>query len=161
MLFKGAVILVFIGLGIIGYVFIQQIRKENKVLGAWSFQLPSTEGVEGDVISTEPTEDELRIAALRGLGNPDYGSSLYPRSEAFLNNQQQWIDRTRQWVSTLTDKRVASAYIGWLDFYQNKLNENREENRTHVRQKEEEARRIQRKKECARVRDIEIPTPPR
>lgn len=105
--------------------------------------------------------DDLSRLALRNLnGTPNF-SSLYPVSDQALDEGQKWIDGHRAWAEKLTDRRLRNAYTDWMDYFQGRLDENREENRTHARQKERERYGAAKQKEEDRLEGIDIPRPPR
>lgn len=98
-----------------------------------------------------PSDRDLELAALSNLRLP-FSSAYFPKSDEELDRTQQWIDEKRAWLLTLEDKRVRKAYAGWIDYAQTRLNENREENRTHAERNAYEARTKARNEEWARGR---------
>lgn len=74
----------------------------------------------------------LRLAALHNLWPLPLCSRHWPESERRLDDIQKWVNEKRQWIGTFTDVRIRRAYIEWVNYVQMKLNESREENRTHA-----------------------------
>lgn len=132
---KYAVIVLFIlAVGCSGYVFFAQLSNAD--------QSPNSE---------LPSDRDLELAALHNIDLP-FSSAYFPKPDAELDRTQQWINEKRTWLLTIEDKRVRKAYAHWIDYAQTRLNENREENQTHVEQLAYETRTKARDNEWARGR---------
>lgn len=85
------------------------------------------------------SDADLLNAALKLLWPLPDASALFPKSDAQLDQIDQWVATKQEWVDTIADKRTRRAFQRWIDHVTRGLQENREENRTHRRQKEHEA----------------------
>jgi hypothetical protein len=115
--------------------------------------------VEGE---SRPSNRDLELAALHNLDLP-FSSAYFPKSDAELDRTQEWINSKRAWLLTIEDRRVRKAYAGWVDYAQTRLNENREENKTHKERRAYEARHKSSNEEWSRGRAVAkiIPKPSR
>jgi hypothetical protein len=83
-----------------------------------------------------------------------------------LEGQQGRLDSLRTWANGIPDRCARKAYLGWIDFYQGKLDSAREELRTHATEKRQNAinQRIrdeqESKKKYAEQVDGAFPRPP-
>lgn len=114
-----------------------------------------------EITANGPTDRDLELAALANLDLP-FSSAYFPKSDQELDQTQKWIDDKRTWLLTIEDWRVRKAYTHWIDYAQTRLNENRQENKTHTEQKAYEARQKARDEEWERGRAVgaSIPKPP-
>lgn len=112
--------------------------------------------------TSEASDRDLELAALHNLDLP-FSSASFPKSDAECDRTQNWIDAKREWLATLDDLRVRKAYSGWIDYAQTRLDENREENRTHAEQRAYERRQRASDNEWAKGTTVAqlIPRPPR
>ncbi len=111
----------------------------------------------------DPPKDDLNRAAMHNLWPLPSASKYYPQSEESLDSAQRWVNEKRAWANTLPDRKTRNAYIGWIDYVQGRINENREENRTHAAAKESAARSAKYDAEYRRGVDLapSLPKPPR
>lgn len=118
---------------------------------------------QGQSIPTEsvPSDRDLELAAMHNLGNIPFSSEFFPVSEEQLDRNQAWVDQKRTWAESLPDRRSRKAYLGWIDYVQTRINDNRSENQTHKERKAFERRSERYKREWDRglaARD-KIPKP--
>src|SRR5206468_2064700 len=80
-----------------------------------------------DMVSSVSTTDErvsarsfdnedLSRAALENLWPLPSPSAIFPKTDAQLADYKVWVDTKREWVKTLKDRQVRSAYEDWLDY---------------------------------------------
>lgn len=62
---------------------------------------------------------------------PDDNRHYTPQSGAHLNVHEKRIKELRVWASGLKDAHEKSAYLGWLDYYQDGVDEARKEYANH------------------------------
>lgn len=108
-----------------------------------------------------PSQEALDDAALDALWPLPKGNDLFPVSDEELDRGQEWINRNRTWANTLSDTHVKSAYVGWIDYVQRNLDENREENKTHARKKEFDDYWQKYRQQQERAKKVSIPKPPK
>lgn len=89
-----------------------------------------------DAYLSGPSKDELQAAALHNLWPLPSFNDVYPKSELELAEGDAWCARTREWANTLEDAHVKRAYLGWVEYVEHGIAENREENRTHKHRRE-------------------------
>lgn len=107
--------------------------------------------------------DDLRRAALDNLWPIPQFNETFPEDEAALQRGEKWVAEKRAWVKTLTDKRVAEAYDGWLRHVESGIARNRKENLTHAREKEHQQWESRTDEESRRSAELAktLPKPPR
>lgn len=106
---------------------------------------------------------ELKLAAMENLWPMPRRSELFPVSDAQLAQDERWVEQKRAWVREQNDPSIREAYEGWLQWVEQGIARNREENRTGNHKRELDARWTGYQKEMESARGVAkiIPSPPR
>lgn len=117
----------------------------------------------GDGRWAEVPPGDLERAAMLNLWPLPNASQWFPVSDLELDRAQAWVDEKRVWTKSIDDSRVRSAYLGWINYVQKGINENRQENQTHAerdRSREFWERHRSEQAVASTVADV-IPKPPK
>lgn len=117
---------------------------------------------------TKFNTDALRQGALANLrGKVDFnisaiGAMYNDWDEAFLDAEQKRIDAVREWAIGL-EKEPRDIYLDWVEFFQGKLNEARNEVRFHTERNRFKSshNRLEQELEAAKQAAMSLPKPPK
>jgi len=113
----------------------------------------------------KPDSESVHLAALNVVTDDFHVGSVWPGDSEFtINDMQARIDAARLWTSeNVKERRVRNEYNGWLDFYERRVKEAREELRTHARQKRMEDYDREQKERWGKAREAQetLPRPAR
>ena len=102
-----------------------------------------------------PRQGDLDRAALDVVCDDLHVGSVWPGEDEYaIAAMEGAIRRAREWVATVQDRRVQRAYSRWLDFFEGRAREARENLTTHEHEKRRERNDAEFNARQQRARDV-------